>query len=300
MSPTLRCSAVAAITVLGSMLSGGSASASSPVAGGAEDPSGGAVRVVRSPPRPLAPRPHRIAWLNAWADHHTAPGGDRASALDGADRMGLVVAHLRRTAADLAVLAEVEAPQRDAFDRLAGAEFGQVRSADALDDVVVYRRSVFSLVSAAVFTLRYQGGSAVRTPVVVLAERATGNRVAVIPVHLPASTPAYRDQQRWRAADLTRLAEVVRGLDLPVIVAGDFNEHRRPLCDLASVGLVSPVAPAPGCPAVTPPIDQALFSPSLEPAGYDAYRGPDVSLATDHGSFYDATFTLNLSGFRPR
>lgn len=241
------------------------------------------------------PAHHRLVWLNAWANHHTAPGGDASWALSGTERMRLVVDHLRRVRADVGVLAEVELPQREAFDSFAGRQYGQVQTPDALDDVVVYRRDVFRLVSARTFQLRYQRGSTVRTPVVVLAERSTGRQVAVVPVHLPATTPAVGDQHAWRALDVRTLAGQVRALKVPVIVAGDFNSRNTPLCDLTAptAGLTSPLATHAGCHDLPqPPIDQAFLSGSLAPYDYRVDRGAQARRMTDHGALYDTGFTL--------
>lgn len=253
-------------------------------------------------PTPTGPTRHRLVWLNAWANHHTAPGGDASWALSGTERMRLVVDHLRRLRADVGVLAEVELPQREAFDSFAGSDYGQVQTPDALDDVVVYRRDVFRLVSAQTFQLRYQRGSSVRTPVVVLAERSTGRQVAVVPVHLPATTPAVGDQHAWRSLDVRTLAAQVRPLKVPVIVAGDFNSRNAPLCELTGpmAGLTSPLATHAGCHDLPqPPIDQAFFSQSLAPYDYRVDRSAQARRTTDHGALYDAGFTLGSSGSIP-
>lgn len=248
---------------------------------------------------PAGPTAHRLVWLNAWANHHTAPGGDHPDALSGTARMRIVVDHLRQTDADVGVLAEVELPQREAFDDIAGPTYGQVQTPDALDDVVVYKRSVFRLVSARTFQLRYQRGAIVHTPVVVLAERATGREVGVIPVHLPATQPGVGDQRRYRLADTATIAAHVRSLQIPVIVAGDFNARNQPLCDLTgpAAGLASPLATHVGCHDLPqPPIDQAFFSLALAPVEYRIDGSEQVRRATDHAAFYDAGFSLGAGG----
>lgn len=251
------------------------------------------------------PDDHKVAWLNAWADAHTRPGGDASYALDSTDRMRIVVDHLQHTHADLGVLAEVERTQVDAFRRFVGGSLALITGGNDLDNAVFYRRSAFALVSRHSFWTYYRGGQKVRTPVVVLADRRNGARVAVIPVHNPATLPLIGSQSEWRRRDLAAVAHEVRALgSTPVIVAGDFNDHAGPVCDLTgpSVGLISPLATHAHCAEATDaPVDQAFVSPWLLHHGYRLYRGRDVRRATDHGRFCELTVSLTggLYGIEP-
>lgn len=248
---------------------------------------------------------HKVAWLNAWADAHTRPGGDAPYALDGADRMRIVVDHLQHTHADLGVLAEVQRPQVDAFRRYVGGSLALVTGGNDLDNAVFYRRSAFDLVDRHTVWTYYRGGRKVRTPVVVLADRRSGGRVAVIPVHNPATLPRTGSQSRWRLRDLAVVAHEVHRLGrTPVIVAGDFNDHAGALCDLTapSVGLASPLGEHAGCARATDaPVDQVFVSPWLPHHGYRVYRGRYVERATDHGRFCELTISLagGLYGIEP-
>ncbi|GGU41152.1 endonuclease/exonuclease/phosphatase family protein [Nocardioides albus] len=244
---------------------------------------------------PVQPGFQRFAWLNAWADHHTAPGGAAAGRLDGVPRMRIVVGHLRRTLIDFGVLAEVEAPQREAFESF-GREFALVSTPDATDDAVFYRRSVFRLVSKDPVTMYYRHGERVIAPVVVLEERSSGRRVGILPVHFPASLPSVPEQRRWRDLNARIVKNVVARSEVPMVVAGDFNQRNDILCDLTSpgTGLVSPLATYDGC-ATAPraPIDQAFLSPSLRPDRYRVYSGPSARRATDHGAFYQVRVRIS-------
>ncbi|MGH3351332.1 MAG: endonuclease/exonuclease/phosphatase family protein [Nocardioides sp.] len=237
---------------------------------------------------PVQPGFQRFAWLNAWADHHTAPGGAAADRLDSVSRMRIVVGHMRRTLIDFGVLAEVEAPQREAFERF-GREYALVSTPDATDDAVFFRRSVFRLVSKDPVTMYYRDGARVTAPVVVLEERSTGRRVGVLPVHFPATLPSIPNQRKWRQVDAQIVKSVVARSEVPMVVAGDFNQRNDILCDLTSpeVGLASPLASHQACKtARRAPIDQAFLSPSLRPDRYRVYSGPSARRATDHGAFY--------------
>lgn len=237
---------------------------------------------------PAEPGFERFAWLNAWADHHTAPGGSAAGRLDGEPRMRIVVGHLRRTVIDFGVLAEVQARQREAFESY-GQEFGLVSTPDATDDVVFYRHSVFRLVSKDTITMYYRNGERVSAPIVVLEERTSGQRVGVLPVHFPADLRSIPEQRRWRDLNTRVVEEVVARSEVPIIVAGDFNQRNDILCDLTApgVGLVSPLATHERCASAgRAPIDQAFLSPSLRPDRYRVYSGPSARQATDHGAFY--------------
>lgn len=247
---------------------------------------------------PVQPGFQRFAWLNAWADHHTAPGGAAAGRLDGVPRMRIVVGHLRRTVIDFGVLAEVEAPQREAFESF-GREFGLVSTPDATDDAVFYRRSVFRLVSKDTVTMYYRHGAQVSAPVVVLEERSSGQRVGVLPVHFPASLPSAPGQKKWRELNARIVEGVVARAEVPMVVAGDFNQRNDILCDLTSpgTGLVSPLATHEECAtARRAPIDQAFLSPSLRPDRYQVYSGPSARRATDHGAFYQVRLRLSDIG----
>ncbi|MEU0264457.1 endonuclease/exonuclease/phosphatase family protein [Nocardioides sp. NPDC006303] len=244
---------------------------------------------------PVQPGFQRFAWLNAWADHHTAPGGAAAGRLDGVPRMRIVVGHLRRTVIDFGVLAEVETPQREAFESF-GREFGLVSTPDATDDAVFYRRSVFRLVSKDTVTMYYRHGAQVSAPVVVLEERSSGQRVGVVPVHFPASLPSAPGQKKWRDLNARIVKDVVARAEVPMVVAGDFNQRNDILCDLTSpgTGLVSPLATHEKCAgARRAPIDQAFLSPSLRPDRYQVYSGPSARRATDHGAFYQVRLRLS-------
>ncbi|TQL66498.1 endonuclease/exonuclease/phosphatase family metal-dependent hydrolase [Nocardioides albertanoniae] len=247
---------------------------------------------------PVRPGFQRFAWLNAWADHHTAPGGSAAGRLDGVPRMRIVVGHLRRTLVDFGVLAEVEAPQRATFERY-GREYALISTPDATDDAVFYRRSVFRLVSRDPVTMYYRHGARVTAPVVVLEERATGRRVGVLPVHFPASIPSAPNQKKWRQIDAQIVKSIVARSEVPMIVAGDFNQRNDILCDLTSpeTGLISPLATHETCNTFgRAPIDQTFLDPSLRPDRYRAYSGPSARRATDHGAFYQVRMQIPAGG----
>ena len=254
---------------------------------------GPTVKVAQA--EPVQPGFQRFAWLNAWADHHTAPGGAAAGRLDGVPRMRIVVGHLRRTAVDFGVLAEVEAPQREAFESF-GREYALVSTPDATDDAVFYRRSVFRLVSKDTVAMYYRHGARVTAPVVVLEERSSGQRVGVLPVHFPASIPTAPRQKKWRDLNAGIVKDVVASAEVPMVVAGDFNQRNDILCDLTSpgTGLVSPLAKHEDCATGRrAPIDQAFLSPSLRPDRYQVYSGPSARRATDHGAFYQVRVRLS-------
>jgi hypothetical protein len=255
---------------------------------------------------PVQPGFQRFAWLNAWADHHTAPGGVAAGRLDGVPRMRIVVGHLRRTVIDFGVLAEVEAPQREAFESF-GREYALVSTPDATDDAVFYRRSVFRLVSKDTVTMYYRHGAQVSAPVVVLEERSSGQRVGVLPVHFPASLPSAPRQKQWRDLNARVVKEAVARAGVPMVVAGDFNQrndiprdrsgesardarevrHRPPGADRPSLpqpvaaarplpGLLRPVGPSGHRPRRVLPGQGATLRHRLSPQKYVRTRSVTV------------------------
>jgi hypothetical protein len=242
-----------------------------------------------APPPPLlaaAPAPAPVMreffWMNALRSDHDAHA--RATA---GSRMRTDVDHLRRGRVDFGVLAETAPDQRHDFRRLGGDTWALVTGGNTIDNVVFYRRSALALVDREALTIRYVGGQRVRLAIPVLQDRATGNRVAVIPVHNPRQKVGP-----WRRISLAREVAKVRQLRRrhpawEVVIAGDFNAEWTPACAFTHLGLDSLVATRHTCHRRLP-IDQMYATPGLRPHDY---RGVPTS-ATDHHREYHATLVL--------
>ena len=235
-----------------------------------------------APPPVSAPVLREFFWMNALRSNHDA----RARATAGS-RMRTDIDHLRRGRVDFGVLAETAPDQRHDFRRLGGDTWALVTGGNAIDNVVFYRRSAFSLVDRESLTIRYVGGQRVRLAVPVLQDRDSGSRVAVIPVHNPRQKVGP-----WRRISLAREVAKVQQLRRrhpawEVVIAGDFNAEWTPACAFTHIGLDSLVATRRTCHRRLP-IDQMYATPGLRPHGY---RGVPTS-ATDHHREYHATLVL--------
>ena len=221
---------------------------------------------------------HAFFWMNAMRSNL-----DRRARATASSRMRTDVAHMRASHTDLAVLAEVAADQRRAFRRLAGPRRAMVTGGNAIDNIVVYRRTAFTEVAHTAMTTRYNGGQRIHVTIPVLRDNATGTEVAVIAVHNPQWNVGP-----WRAisirAEVAKIKELRRTRpQWRVVIAGDFNAAGRSACAFARIGLASAFLSRSHCGRIKA-IDQMYASPSLKPHDYRSVR----TGATDHGREYHA------------
>lgn len=225
-------------------------------------------------------------WMNALRsdhDHHARVTAD--------SRMRTNVTHLRRAHVDLGVLAETAPDQRRDFRRLAGDTWALVGGGNTIDNVVLYRRSAFTLIDRESLTIRYVHGQRIHLAIPVLRDTASGGVVAVIPVHNPRLKVG-----RWRAISLDKEVAKVKRLrrahpDWEVVIAGDFNAEWTPSCAFTHIGMTSLVSTRQRCHKVLP-IDQMYATPGLRPHGYRAVH----TSATDHGREYHAKLVFSSLG----
>ncbi|WGL51116.1 hypothetical protein P5P86_14235 [Nocardioides sp. BP30] len=229
------------------------------------------------------PRRTRVFfWMNALRSNH-----DRHARATAGSRMRTDIAHLRRADVDFGVLAETAPDQRRDFRRLGGSTWALVDGGNAIDNVVFYRRTAFTLLERGSLTIRYVHGQRIRLPIPVLADRVTGAKVAVMPVHNPRISAGP-----WRRISLDREVTRLRQLrrrhpDWQIVVAGDFNAEWTPACAFTRAGMSSLVATRQRCHRILP-IDQMYATPGLRPHGYRAVH----TTATDHHREYHAKLLL--------
>jgi len=114
--------------------------------------------------------------------------------------------------------------------------------------------------------------------------------VIVVNVHNPADTRRYPQQQRWRARALAieaRTIQTMTRLRDSVIVTGDFNDRRAPLCELAAQARLhtgdGSRATKAGCrPQPRAGIDWILASPHVTLSQHRVDRSPLVQATSDH------------------
>ena len=220
--------------------------------------------------------------MNALRSNH-----DRRARLTSRSRMHTDVSHLRRAHVDIGVLAETAPDQRRDFRRLAGRTWALVDGGNVIDNVVLYRRSAFTLIGRESMTIRYIHGQPIHVAIPVLQDKVSGGVVAVIPVH----NPRIQDNP-WRRISLAREVIKVKRLrrqhpDWQVIVAGDFNAEWTPACAFTHIGMKSLIATRGHCHRVLP-IDQMYATAGLKPHGYRAVP----TSATDHHREYHAKVVL--------
>ncbi|MCA1983876.1 endonuclease/exonuclease/phosphatase family protein [Nocardioides nematodiphilus] len=230
-------------------------------------------------------QPHVVRsmfWMNAMRSNL-----DRRARATASSRMRTDVAHMRASGTDLAVLAEVAADQRTAFRRLTGPRWAMVTGGNAIDNVVVYRRTAFTQVAHASMTTRYNRGQRIHVTIPVLRDNVTGTQVAVIPVHNPQWNVGP-----WRAMSIRLEIAKIKQLrrthpQWRIVIAGDFNAAGPSACAFAHIGMASAFLSRAHCGRIKA-IDQMYASPALKP---HAYRSVHTG-ATDHGREYHAKLVL--------
>jgi endonuclease/exonuclease/phosphatase family metal-dependent hydrolase len=234
-----------------------------------------------------------VATFNTLGASHTTATGEHPGMASGRVRTRGLVRLLERHHVDVAGLQEFQAPQHRAFIRLAGARYAVFHPPGDTENSIVWRRHRWRLVDGGWFPIPYFDGHRRRLPVVRLADWHRGTRrmvVTVVTVHNPADTSRYPRQQRWRARALAIEARMVRAMTRRgenVIVTGDFNDRRAPLCKLAAQARLHTAdggrRTAAGCrPGRRAGIDWILASPTLALSGHRVDRSSLVRASSDH------------------
>lgn len=228
--------------------------------------------------------PRTFFWANAWAAYPWGAGG-----ATGQQRMDAMVGLIKRERPAAGVLAELMPSQWHRFERDAHGRYRLVvGSHRGLTNGVFYDSSLYRQVSVRHFRSYYFGGQRVSEPVVVLEDRATAARVAVLAVHNPADLFG-RSNARWRDRALRAEAAEVRRLrasGLPVLMAGDFNTGEAARRYLQAHGIHAASA------GHGAGIDQLFADPSVTFDGYRPIRGGQVARTTNHRVVYTARYLV--------
>ncbi|MGA8258203.1 MAG: peptidoglycan DD-metalloendopeptidase family protein, partial [Nocardioides sp.] len=190
----------------------------------------------------------RVAAYNVLGHHLTAPGGGRPGFAPGTTRVANGLARMEAVGVSIVVLNEFESPQADVIS--GDGEWGLhratpnnvFRTGSTNGNAVAWRLDTWKMIANDEFTVPWQ--VTLHMPVVYLQHRVTGAIVTVIGIHNPASTARAGNQQGARvlARDIeldfiTRHREMYP--DVPVILAGDFNERETAFCGLTGTGLLA-------------------------------------------------------------
>ena len=178
-----------------------------------------------------------VATFNALGHSHTAPGGDKASWPDSPTRTRRLVDLLQRQHPDVVGLQELQRPQADLLQRLAGDTWAMTGNRD---NVVIYRRDIFDLVSSTTVAIPYFGGHTRQMPLLRLRHRPSGNVIALLNVHNPADV--HGPAARWRDQAIARERQAVareRAAGHPVLLIGDLNARASAFCAATADDLMS-------------------------------------------------------------
>ncbi|WP_232679427.1 peptidoglycan DD-metalloendopeptidase family protein [Nocardioides sp. R-C-SC26] len=201
------------------------------------------------PERPMVPETRfRVASYNVLGHHLTVPGGSKRGWAPGTTRVANGLARLEAAGVSIVVLNEFESPQASVV--LADGDWGLhratpnnvFRDGNSNGNAVAWRVDTWKLIASDEFTVPWS--TRLHMPVVYLQHLTTGAIVGVIGIHNPASTARAGNQQGAR--------ELARGIeldwiaqhldtypDIPVILAGDFNERDTAFCGLTAGGLLA-------------------------------------------------------------
>jgi len=224
------------------------------------------------------------ASFNVLGHSHTAGADPRPS---GPVRMGYTVQLLKDNRVDLVGLQELETKQATAFKNLAGSEYELYSPPKDTRDSIAWRRSRFDLVATDGVRIPYRENW--RTmPIVVLRDKNTGRKFAVMSVHNVSGKEATFVQRR--ATSLRLELEKVEALKatwrVPVMVMGDFNDRTQPFyCTMFTNKLASSSVwwTVPSCELPSRAgIDWIFGTPRLQFSGYQKLTGGLVEMASDH------------------
>lgn len=236
-----------------------------------------------------------VATFNTLGHSHTTAQGGKPWMASGPARTRKMVELLRRHHVEVAGLQEFQRPQHRTFVRLVGSTYASYSSRGDTENSVVWRRARWRLMSATTFPIPYFDGHRRRMPIVRLKSRATGRTVTFVNVHNPADTRVHPHQARWRMQALASERQVIhaearRGGRL--ILLGDFNDPRTPLCELGARADLAAAAGGHTGPPCRPPnrvgIDWILGSRSVRFHRYGVDRSRAAQQTSDH-PFLSAT-----------
>jgi endonuclease/exonuclease/phosphatase family metal-dependent hydrolase len=230
--------------------------------------------------------PFRIASFNVLGDSHTAPGGNRRGWEDSLVRLEKTARLLERRAIDLVGLQEFQRRQAEAFPALTKDAFAYFPTVGDRENAIAWRTSRFDLLAATTQGIPYFDGDTRHMPVVLLADRTTGEPFYVVNVH----NPARRGNQHWRDVAIRRERNLIAQLrthGLPVFLTGDLNDRDEAFCPLMATGHVR--TPAGGThragrcdPPAYGPVDWIFGTKGVTWAGFTIDRSTQELKISDH------------------
>lgn len=223
-----------------------------------------------------------IASFNVLGHNHTVPGGSHPGYASSATRTPRLIALLRKRRPSIVGLQEYQPLQARAVRRALGSLYA---SHGDQDNVIIWRRSTFRLITSSSIEIPYFHGKTRKMPVVVLQHRVTGKMLVVINVHNPADAKGPAGRWRAKAVRLERatVTGLSRRLGAPVALVGDFNDRDVAYCGLTAGQLMSsPAGGSNGVGACRPPLPHPvdwIFGSGLQWHRYqvDSSTKPGIS-----------------------
>ena len=240
----------------------------------------------------------RVSTFNVLGASHTRKGGNKGTRPSGSARMGWAVQLLEKHAVDVVGFQEYEPEQHFQFRRLVGRGWqvfpGPHPARGAIRQSIAWRTDTWDLVSTDTVAVPYFRGKLIPMPVVLLANKATGQQMYVANFHNPATTGQYGRNEVWRdratQIEIDLVNRLHRSTGLPVIVTGDMNERDEYFCKMTSQ---APMIAANGgsnvggvCVAPRPSVIDWMFATrGVTFSDYVRDVSPLVRRASDHPMF---------------
>lgn len=198
-----------------------------------------------TPSGPAAPPPTdlpadadlTVVSFNVLGAAHTAAGGSDEELGSGVERGRAALDLLRGYDPDLIALQELQESQAAFVQQRLGRRYGMLRD---LDNSVLWRRDLFTLLDRTTITIPYFRGEPRRMPVVRL--RLTGTRqvITVLGLHNPADVHGDATAYRAEAVAIERaFVERERARGRAVVLMGDLNDHEITYCSLARGNVIA-------------------------------------------------------------
>jgi endonuclease/exonuclease/phosphatase family metal-dependent hydrolase len=103
------------------------------------------------------------------------------------------------------------------------------------ENMIIWRKSKFELVSAETFDIPYFRGNIRHVPAVLLREKATGRTAYFLNVHNPANSFGNAAKYRAQAVAIEKQKMIdLRATGRPVFLMGDFNARQDAFCPLTA------------------------------------------------------------------
>ena len=250
---------------------------------------------------PAPPTTFRVGTLNVLGAIHTDRGGNKPGYASGATRAVWAAQLIRGAGLDVVGLQEFEAPQFQAFQRVAGGAYDVYPGLSAghkpVQNSIAWRSDTWSLQESHLLGVAYFHGNTMPMPYIKLQNRQTGQNVWFMNIHNPANT--HGPAERFRAHDIAIEGALVRRLHAdgtPVVFTGDFNDRMQAFCPLTTrtpLRAANGGDSSGGCrlPADAG-IDWIFATPEIQMTDYVRQRAGLVLKTTDH-PFVHATATIN-------